>query len=110
MTEQKTMKAVVFHGPRKVAVEDRPVPTLQTDTDAIVKVSLTALCGSELHVFRGHQVSDTGFVTGHEFTGAIVEVGAAVKGFKVGDNVVAPFTVSWYPSLPPIPAPADGAR
>ncbi|KAA8912774.1 alcohol dehydrogenase [Sphaerosporella brunnea] len=88
------MKAVVFHGPKKVAVEDRPVPTIQDPTDAIVKVSLTALCGSELHVFRGHQPSDTGFIMGHEFTGEVVSVGSAVKGFKPGDKVLAPFTTS----------------
>jgi len=90
------MKAVVFHGPRHVSVERRPIPTLQQVTDAIVKVSLTALCGSELHVYRGHQQSEAGFIMGHEFTGEIVEIGADVKGFSVGDNVVAPFTVSWY--------------
>lgn len=49
------MKAVVFDGPRKVSLQDRPIPTLQAETDIIVKVTYTALCGSELHVFRGHQ-------------------------------------------------------
>jgi len=91
----KTMKAVVFHGTKHVSVEDCPIPTLQQPTDAIVKVSLTALCGSELHIYRGHQKGDAGFVMGHEFTGEIGQVGAEVKGFNVGDNVVAPFTVSW---------------
>lgn len=90
----KTMKAVVFHGPHKIAVEDRPVPKIQNATDAIVKVTLTGLCGSELHVFRGHQKSDTGFVMGHEFTGNIVEIGEGVKDFKVGDRIVASFTTS----------------
>lgn len=89
------MKAVIFHGPGHVAVEDRPIPTLQHPTDAIVKVSLTALCGSELHVYRGHQKSEPGFIMGHEFTGEVVQVGAEVKSFKLGDQVVAPFTVSW---------------
>ncbi|KAF8458338.1 chaperonin 10-like protein [Terfezia claveryi] len=82
------MKAVVFHGPHKIAVEDRPVPKIQNSTDAIVKVTLTGLCGSELHVFRGHQKSDTGFVMGHEFTGNIVELGDGVKDFKVGDKLL----------------------
>jgi threonine dehydrogenase-like Zn-dependent dehydrogenase len=96
MTEQKTMKAVVFHGPGNVAVEDRPVPTIQEPTDAIVKVSQTALCGSDLHVYRGHEAVDaTGFIMGHEFTGEIVAVGADVKGFQKGDKVVSPFTTSW---------------
>ncbi|KAI5804455.1 S-glutathione dehydrogenase [Geopyxis carbonaria] len=90
----KTMKAVVFNGPKEISVEDRPIPEIQNDTDAIVKVSLTALCGSELHVFRGHQKSETGFIMGHEFCGELVEVGKAVTKFKAGDKVVSPFTTS----------------
>jgi hypothetical protein len=50
---------------------------------------------SELHVFRGHQPSPTGFVMGHEFTGYVHEVGSDVKTLKVGDRVVCPFTISW---------------
>ncbi|OGM49936.1 alcohol dehydrogenase [Aspergillus bombycis] len=88
------MQAVVFQGPLKVALEQRPIPQIQEPTDVIVKVRYTALCGSELHVFRGHQPSGTGFIMGHEFTGEIVEVGSAVRGFKVGDLVVSPFTVN----------------
>ncbi|KAK4137814.1 alcohol dehydrogenase GroES-like domain-containing protein [Trichocladium antarcticum] len=92
-----TMKAVVFHGPRQVAVEDRPVPKRkypQHPKDVIVKVQATALCGSELHVFRGHQPSEAGFIMGHEFVGTVVEAGAEVATVKPGDKVVAPFTVS----------------
>ncbi|KAJ4854492.1 zinc-binding dehydrogenase domain-containing protein [Trichoderma breve] len=65
------MKAVVFDGPRSVSIQDRPVPQIQDDEDIIVKVSATALCGSELHVYRGHQPSTTGFIMGHEFTGTV---------------------------------------
>ncbi|KIW06404.1 uncharacterized protein PV09_02857 [Verruconis gallopava] len=89
-----TMKAVVFKGPKKVELEERPIPKLQDPTDVIVKVEYTALCGSELHVFRGHQPSPTGFIMGHEFTGKIVEVGSAVKTLSVGDKIVSPFTLS----------------
>ncbi|KAL2124398.1 hypothetical protein VTJ04DRAFT_763 [Mycothermus thermophilus] len=89
-----TMKAVVFHGPKKAVVEDRPVPKIQDPTDIIVKVQSTALCGSELHVYRGHQPSPTGFIMGHEFVGAVVQAGSEVKTVAVGDKVVAPFTVS----------------
>lgn len=88
------MKAVVFKGPGKVAIEDRPVPTIQDDTDVIIKVRYTALCGSEMHVYRGHQKSPTEFIMGHEFTGTITEVGKGVKKFKKGDVVVSPFTLS----------------
>ncbi|KAK0630598.1 chaperonin 10-like protein [Bombardia bombarda] len=95
MSEPKTtMKAVVFHGPGKVSVEDRPIPQLQTPKDIIVKVQATALCGSELHMYRGHEHATPGFVMGHEFTGTIVSAGADVKTLAIGDTVVAPFTVS----------------
>jgi threonine dehydrogenase-like Zn-dependent dehydrogenase len=82
-----TMRAVVFEGPHKVSLQNRPIPTLQAETDIIVAVTYTALCGSELHVFRGHQPSPTGFIMGHEFTGTVQEVGSEVKTVKVGDKV-----------------------
>ncbi|KAL1989300.1 hypothetical protein VTN96DRAFT_62 [Rasamsonia emersonii] len=94
MATAETMRAVVFHGPYKVAVEERPVPKIQEPTDIIVKVKYAALCGSELHVFRGHQPSKTGFIMGHEFTGTVVETGSAVKTVQKGDVIVSPFTVS----------------
>ncbi len=50
----------------------------------------------ELHVFRGHQPSPTGFIMGHEFTGIVKETGSKVKTVKVGDKIVSPFTVSWH--------------
>lgn len=90
-----TMRAVVFKGPHKVALEDRPIPKIKDDTDIIVKIIYSALCGSELHVFRGHQSSPEDFIMGHEFTGTVEELGSAVTGFKTGDQVVSPFTVSW---------------
>ncbi|PKY00232.1 threonine dehydrogenase [Aspergillus campestris IBT 28561] len=88
------MQAVVFKGPLEVALEQRPIPQIQEPTDVIVKVRYTALCGSELHVFRGHQPSATGFIMGHEFTGDIVECGSEVKTFKSGDRIVSPFTTN----------------
>ncbi|KAI9877735.1 MAG: hypothetical protein M1830_002979 [Pleopsidium flavum] len=89
-----TMRAVIFKGPHKIALEDRPIPKIKDQTDIIVKVIYSALCGSELHVFRGHQPSPTGFIMGHEFTGTVEEAGSDVKNFKKGDQVVSPFTVS----------------
>ncbi|EGR50075.1 uncharacterized protein TRIREDRAFT_76218 [Trichoderma reesei QM6a] len=94
MSLPQSMKAVVFDGPRSISVQDRPVPQIRDDEDIIVKVSATALCGSELHVYRGHQPSETGFIMGHEFTGTVVAAGPAVKSVAVGDKVVAPFTAS----------------
>ncbi|CEL03878.1 chaperonin 10-like protein [Aspergillus pseudodeflectus] len=88
------MQAVVFKGPLKVALEKRPIPEIVDPTDVIVKVRYTALCGSELHVFRGHQPSGTEFIMGHEFTGEVSSVGSSVTKFKPGDRVVSPFTVS----------------
>ncbi|KAF3059227.1 putative zinc-type alcohol dehydrogenase-like protein YbdR [Daldinia childiae] len=89
-----TMNAVVFDGPYKVSLQQRPVPKIQDDGDIIVKVDATALCGSELHTFRGHQPSNAGFIMGHEFAGTVVAAGNDVKSVKIGDKVVSPFTVS----------------
>ncbi|KAH8812375.1 chaperonin 10-like protein [Xylogone sp. PMI_703] len=91
---ESTMKAVIFEGPLKVSVQDRPIPKLQTQTDVIIAVNYAALCGSELHIFRGHQKSTPGYIMGHEFTGIVKEIGSEVKTVKEGDKVVVPFTVS----------------
>lgn len=68
-------------------------PLLHTLTDEPRRAN--AYSCSELHVFRGHQPSDTGFIMGHEFTGVVVEAGSGVKSVKLGDKVVSPFTTSW---------------
>ncbi|KAF4829207.1 putative zinc-type alcohol dehydrogenase-like protein YbdR [Colletotrichum tropicale] len=94
MSAAGSMLAVVFNGPKNVSVERRPIPTIQHEEDVIVKVQMTALCGSELHVFRGHQPSDTGFIMGHEFTGTVVEKAPGVSSLEIGDRVVTPFTAS----------------
>ncbi|KAF9875665.1 putative alcohol dehydrogenase [Colletotrichum karsti] len=94
MSPAGSMLAVVFNGPKNVSVEQRPIPTLQNDDDIIVKVQATALCGSELHVFRGHQSSETGYIMGHEFNGTVVEKGSNVRTLEIGDRVVTPFTTS----------------
>lgn len=88
------MRSVVFHGPYKVAVEERPIPKIVDPGDVILKVSYTALCGSELHVFRGLEASGTGYIMGHEFVGEVVEVGDEVKTIKKGDKIVPAFTTS----------------
>lgn len=53
------MKAVIFKGVRKIVVEDRPIPSCKNSTDVIIKVNTTALCGSDLHIYRGHESSET---------------------------------------------------
>ncbi|KAH8799396.1 S-glutathione dehydrogenase [Xylogone sp. PMI_703] len=89
------MQAVVFKGKLKVAVEERPLPRLQDPKDIIVKIRYTALCGSELHVYRGDLPSGrSDFIMGHEFTGEVVETGSDVTQFQKGDYVVTPFTTN----------------
>ncbi|KAJ3518858.1 hypothetical protein NM208_g14356 [Fusarium decemcellulare] len=90
----QTMRAVIFKKPFEVAVEDRPRPTIQKPTDAILKVSSTALCGSDLHYYRGHLKCEPGFICGHEFVGTVNEMGSEVKGLNKGDKVVVPFYTS----------------
>lgn len=91
MALPKTMRAVVLKADYEVAVEDRPVPTIQKSTDVILKVTSTALCGSDLHYYRGHLKCKPGFICGHEFVGEIVQKGDEVSKFKIGDRVVVPF-------------------
>jgi threonine dehydrogenase-like Zn-dependent dehydrogenase len=82
-----TMRAVVYKGPYKVAVEDKPYPQLQNDTDCVLKVTTSALCGSDLHFYRGQLKTPAGFVCGHEFVGEIVEKGDKVQKFGLGEKV-----------------------
>ncbi|KIX04245.1 uncharacterized protein Z518_07799 [Rhinocladiella mackenziei CBS 650.93] len=86
------MDAVIFNGPWKIDVEKRPKPTLSDPTDAIVKVTFAGICGSELHMYRGHQKTATGHIMGHEFVGYIEEIGSEVYNFKVGQKVVCTFS------------------
>lgn len=89
------VQAIVFHGPFDVRCENVPEPELRRDTDAIVRVELSAICGSDLHPYRGREVGiEPGTVMGHEFLGSVVECGSAVAGIAVGDRVVAPFSTS----------------
>ncbi|KAL4925624.1 alcohol dehydrogenase family protein [Aspergillus undulatus] len=89
-----TMRAVVFQSPYEVTVEDLPIPQIQQGTDIIVKARYTALCGSDLHVYRGTEPAGSGFIMGHEVTGEVVEVGDEVKSVKKGDVIVSAFTTS----------------
>ena len=83
------MKALVYHGAGKKAWEDKPKPTLNDPTDAIVKVSKTTICGTDLHILKGDVPAVTdGRILGHEGVGVIEEVGAGVSNFKKGDRVL----------------------
>jgi len=89
------MKAVAFHSPFALACESVPDPVLEAPTDVLVRVELTAICGSDLHVYRGVEAGlDRGTVMGHEFLGSVVESGAAVRRFPPGTRVVSPFSTS----------------
>ena len=88
------MKAVVYKEPFRVAVENAPDPAIQHPNDAIVKITSSCICGSDLHMYEGRTAAAPGIVFGHENMGIIQEVGPAVKERKVGDRVVMPFNVA----------------
>lgn len=83
------MKALVYHGPGTKAWEDVPRPELAADTDAIVQVDTTTICGTDLHILKGDVPTVTdGRIIGHEAVGTVTEVGSAVKNVAVGDHVL----------------------
>jgi threonine dehydrogenase-like Zn-dependent dehydrogenase len=89
------MKALTFQGKDKVNYESIPDPEILQPTDAIVKVSICAICGSDLHVYHEHEKGcDHGTAMGHEFTGEVVAIGKDVHHLKIGDHVMSPFTTS----------------
>jgi threonine dehydrogenase-like Zn-dependent dehydrogenase len=89
------MKALTFHGKRDVRVDDHPDPVIEKPTDAIIKVTSTAICGSDLHLYEvlGAFI-EPGSILGHEPMGVVEEVGSEVKHIKAGDRVVIPFNIS----------------
>jgi alcohol dehydrogenase len=83
------MKALVYNGVGKIAVEDRPEPTIQAPSDAIIKITRTTICGSDLHIIKGDVPTvQPGRVIGHEGVGIVHSVGSDVKEFKIGDHVL----------------------
>lgn len=88
------MRAVVYKKPFEVAVEQVPDPKIQHPNDAIVRITSSCICGSDLHMYEGRTAAESGIVFGHENMGVIEEVGSAVKRRKVGDRVVMPFNVA----------------
>lgn len=89
------MKALTYHGPHRVRVETVPDPILQEPDDIILRVTATAICGSDLHLYRGKiPGTDHGDIFGHEFMGEVVEAGTAVTSVAVGDRVVVPFVIA----------------
>jgi len=89
------MKANCWYGKTTVSVEEVPDPQILNQRDAIVKISSTAICGSDLHLYNGFiPTMQRGDILGHEFMGEVVEVGREVKNLKIGDRVVVPFPIA----------------
>jgi threonine dehydrogenase-like Zn-dependent dehydrogenase len=89
------MRALVYEGPYRVRVREKPDPRIEHPDDVVLRVTRAAICGSDLHLFHG-LVPDTrvGTTFGHEFTGVVEEVGPGVRSLKRGDRVVVPFNIS----------------
>src|SRR5881409_4428462 len=89
------MRAVVWEGKGKIEIRNVPDPEILNPHDAIVKVCLTAICGSDLHLLNGYiPTMKAGDILGHEFMGEVVDVGTENTRLKIGDRVVVPFTIA----------------
>lgn len=83
------MKALAYHGPNKICLEDRPKPKIENPTDCIVRISTTTICGTDLHILKGDvSTVESGRILGHEGVGVIEEVGPAVSNFHINDRVL----------------------
>src|SRR5579862_2464864 len=88
------MKAVTYKGVRQMSVSNEAKPKINSPTDAILKVTTTGICGSDLHMYDGRTPLEEGTVVGHEIMGVIEEVGDAVQSIRKGDRIVLPFNIS----------------
>jgi glutathione-independent formaldehyde dehydrogenase len=88
------MRALTYQGPRDVRIVEVPDPTIEQPTDALVRITTTNICGSDLHMYEGRTSVEKGKVLGHENLGEVVEVGAAAMLVKVGDRVCLPFNIA----------------
>ena len=88
------MKAVVWHDVGKVSIDDVPNPAIQDPADAVVRITTSAICGTDLHFVRGTMSGmRPGTILGHEAVGVVEETGPDVRNFNVGDRVVIPSTI-----------------
>lgn len=89
------MKALCWQGKKKVQIQNMPDPSIINEQDAIIRVTATAICGSDLHIYNGVVSNmEHNDILGHEFMGEVVAKGKGVKHLKIGDKVVVPFTIA----------------
>lgn len=89
------MRALCWHGRADVSVDTVPDPRIEDPRDSIIKITATAICGSDIHLYDGYQPTmEDGDILGHENMGEVVEIGSEVKNLRKGDRVVVPFTIS----------------
>jgi S-(hydroxymethyl)glutathione dehydrogenase/alcohol dehydrogenase len=88
------MKAVVFHKPKDMRVDTVDDPRIEDSRDVILKVTSTAICGSDLHIYNGYFPQVKNLIMGHEFMGIVEEIGSGVSNLRVGDRVVVPFPIA----------------
>lgn len=89
------MRALCWHGKKQVQVDTVPDPTILKPRDAIIRITSTAICGSDLHLYNGVvKTMEAGDILGHEFMGEVVETGPGVGNLRAGDRVVVPFTIA----------------
>ncbi len=89
------MRALTYHGANDVRVDTVPDPIIQDPDDIILRVTATAICGSDLHLYRGKiPQTEAGDIFGHEFMGVVEDTGRAVTNLQIGDRVVVPFVIA----------------
>jgi len=88
------MKALIYHGPKDVRIQNVPDAKIEQPTDVLVTITTTNICGSDLHMYEGRTNVEKGKILGHENLGEVIETGKAVQQIKVGDRVCLPFNIS----------------
>src|SRR5665647_1779546 len=91
--KEKRVKALVYNGPRDVQVKEMPDAKIEKQTDVLVRITTTNICGSDLHMYEGRTDMESGRILGHENLGEVIVIGKAVDRVKVGDMVCLPFNI-----------------
>jgi glutathione-independent formaldehyde dehydrogenase len=104
------MRALVYHGPKSVSVDEVADAKIERPTDALIKITTTKICGSDLHMYEGRTDVEEGNILGHENVGEVIEVGDGVDRVKVGDMVCLPFNIGCGPDRLPRTRSGSGRR